>query len=396
MWERNPPAFLTATRADAAGLLASLAPAAQLDTSPLASVEAAEPQHFDLGDVVLVERELEHEDRLGLGPLDLLGPAPLRGPPPSYPETRVRGFELLPPFRVGASPSLSLWPRQACGFSCREVVSDSRYDPWGLAVKVAPGTYDYREQGEAAKEDLRYLGWLASSPASAMTDYNQRRELLTTAGNAVRHAAGWVFNRPVWDLAGIGMTGLVKIPGAVGKVPQLSRVVEGIAAGERSLVPPLASTIEKVGAAPAGLSAETPARVLEYFHRLKPNKVTDVAELEEQVQRQVSRLNELIRDEGMKGVKDRILRYRSDPSVERAGRSYVRSLEQPADDLAWLHEPDMSVGGAPGDVTARGSRRINSIIGGNSKRLANEILSAPDDVTRFDWTLILEEAPVRR
>ncbi|MHB8801041.1 MAG: GH-E family nuclease, partial [Thermoanaerobaculia bacterium] len=42
------------------------------------------------------------------------------------------GFELLPPFRIGASASLSLWGRQACGFSCREVVSDSRYDPWGL------------------------------------------------------------------------------------------------------------------------------------------------------------------------------------------------------------------------------------------------------------------------
>ena len=127
VWERNPPASLTATRADEAGLLASLAP---ID---VADVDATGLPHFDLGDIALVERELEHEERFGLGPLDLLGPTPLRGPPPSYPETRIGGFELLPPFRVGASASLSLWGRQACGFSCREVVSDSRYDPWGLS-----------------------------------------------------------------------------------------------------------------------------------------------------------------------------------------------------------------------------------------------------------------------
>ncbi len=126
--ESNQPAALVLAKTDAASALASLAPAAA------AEVEIIEAPRFDLGDVVLVERELEHEERFGLGPLELLGPAPLRGPPPSYPETRVGGFELLPPFRVGASASLSLWPRQACGFSCREVASDSRQDPWGLAI----------------------------------------------------------------------------------------------------------------------------------------------------------------------------------------------------------------------------------------------------------------------
>lgn len=132
VWESNPHASLTATTTDAAGQLASLASVAAGD------VDAAELPAFDLGNVVLVESELEHESRFGLGSLALLGPAPLRGPPSSYPETRVRGFELLPPFRVGASPSLSLWSRQACGFSCREVVSDSRYDPWGLCPGCGP------------------------------------------------------------------------------------------------------------------------------------------------------------------------------------------------------------------------------------------------------------------
>jgi hypothetical protein len=129
-WERNPPAAVVLAKADAASALAALAPAADAD------VEAAEPPLFDLGEVVLVDRELEHEDRLSLGSLSLLGPAPLRGPPSSYPETRVGGFELLPPFAVGASPRLSLWGRQACGFSCREVASDSRYDPWGLYLET--------------------------------------------------------------------------------------------------------------------------------------------------------------------------------------------------------------------------------------------------------------------
>ncbi len=101
VWESNPPASLTATRADANGTLASLAPATAADAEP------TETPRFDLGDIVFVENELEHDDRFGLGPLELLGPAPLRGPPPSYPETRVGGFELLPPFRVGASPTLN-------------------------------------------------------------------------------------------------------------------------------------------------------------------------------------------------------------------------------------------------------------------------------------------------
>ena len=132
VWERNPPASLTATRADEAGLLASLAPAARLATSAAADSEIVDSPRFDLGDIVLVESKLEHEERFGLGPLTLVDLNLLRGPPPSYPETRVGGFELLPPFRVGASPALSLWSRQACGFSCREVVSDSPEDPWGL------------------------------------------------------------------------------------------------------------------------------------------------------------------------------------------------------------------------------------------------------------------------
>ncbi|MCL4838641.1 MAG: hypothetical protein KJ058_11830, partial [Thermoanaerobaculia bacterium] len=36
-WGSNPPSSMTATKSEAAGLLASLAPAARLDTSPRAN-----------------------------------------------------------------------------------------------------------------------------------------------------------------------------------------------------------------------------------------------------------------------------------------------------------------------------------------------------------------------
>ncbi len=131
-WKSSPPAAAALTTTDPAGLLASLAPADDVD------VVAVELPRFDLGDIVLVEHDSGREDQFALGPLALVDLNLLRGPPPSYPETRVGGFELLPPFRVGASPRLSLWPRQACAFVCREVVSDSRYDPWGLCAFGLP------------------------------------------------------------------------------------------------------------------------------------------------------------------------------------------------------------------------------------------------------------------
>ncbi len=141
VWERNPPASLKATTPDAAGLLASLAPAAAADT------EIAEPALFNLGDVVLADTADADAEHFDLGPLTLVDLNHLRGPPPSYPETRVRGFELLPPFRVGPSPSLSLWSRQACGSISCELVSDSPEDPWGLETGAAFGAIDRRDRG---------------------------------------------------------------------------------------------------------------------------------------------------------------------------------------------------------------------------------------------------------
>ena len=160
VWESNPPASVLA-RTQAASALDSLAPADHTD------VVAAEPPRFDIGDVVLVESELEREERFDLGPLTLVDLNLLRGPPPSYPETRVGGFELLPPFRVGASPTLSLWPHRACGFPCLGLASDSRYDPWGLME--APGSWSdaderlkrisqIRQEQSRAEEGRGFIG----------------------------------------------------------------------------------------------------------------------------------------------------------------------------------------------------------------------------------------------
>ena len=171
VWESNPPSSFSVARTEAASALASLAPAAAADA------EAAEPPLFNLGDVVLVEREIEHEERFDLGPLTLVDLNLLRGPPPSYPETRVRGFELLPPFRVGASATLSLWSRQACGFSCGEVASDSRYDPWGLCAfglpcpKAAQAAIDWAGVAvDATTSNIRSAGSVAAGMAVGAVD----------------------------------------------------------------------------------------------------------------------------------------------------------------------------------------------------------------------------------
>lgn len=86
------------------------------------------------GDELALE---SHANEASLHPLQglaLLDDEPLPDPPSSYPETRIRAFELSAPFRVGDEAELSLWTRQACGFVCPEVVSDSREDPLGLCV----------------------------------------------------------------------------------------------------------------------------------------------------------------------------------------------------------------------------------------------------------------------
>ncbi len=184
--------------------------------------------------LALASRVREERFSLHLG-ADAFAVDSLRGPPPLGEDlclgddeclagTRIGGLEPSGPFFTKGQPRLTLGLQWACSVSSCGLADGKPLDPWGLAVKVAPGTYDYREQGEAVKEDARYLGWLASSPDSVLTDYNQRREFLTTAGELAGHAAGWVFNRPEWDV--LGMMSAVKVPSAVGRAGKVLRAGE--------------------------------------------------------------------------------------------------------------------------------------------------------------------------
>jgi hypothetical protein len=91
-----------ASTLDLAALERALVPAADVTEAPL----------FTLGDVVLAETE-RHE-RFGLGPLTLVDVEARRGPPPSYPETRIRAFAFLGSTLIGVERGVSLDLRPAC------------------------------------------------------------------------------------------------------------------------------------------------------------------------------------------------------------------------------------------------------------------------------------------
>ncbi len=124
---------------------------------------------------------------------------------------------------------------------------------------------------------------------------------------------------------------------------------------------------------------------LKYVHKVKSNKVTDLDELGNQVRGQVDSMNRIIENEGMSGLKNRITSY--NVRLEAKGRAYVKTLDSAPDGFAWLHEPDMRTGGLPTDVTRIGSRRINSILGGQANRIAKDILNMSDEVTKIHWTI---------
>ncbi|WP_407704083.1 polymorphic toxin type 15 domain-containing protein [Zophobihabitans entericus] len=56
---------------------------------------------------------------------------------------------------------------------------------------------------------------------------------------------------------------------------------------------------------------------------------------------------------------------------------------------AWLHEPDMCAGRAPEDISGVGDSRTNSIIGGNSRTIADTIMALPNDskIEKFRYIL---------
>ena len=124
---------------------------------------------------------------------------------------------------------------------------------------------------------------------------------------------------------------------------------------------------------------------LTYNHKLKPNKKTNKTELRRQIRGQISAMNKIIQEEGMIGLKNRIRNYST--SLEKEGRAYTASLGSAGKNKAWLHEPDMRVGGLPTDVSKTGDKRVNSILGGQAKERAEDILAMPDDTTKITYRL---------
>ncbi|WP_276606039.1 MULTISPECIES: RHS repeat-associated core domain-containing protein [unclassified Escherichia] len=134
---------------------------------------------------------------------------------------------------------------------------------------------------------------------------------------------------------------------------------------------------------PLGLKCAT----LEYHHRQKPGKITNLRELKRQIRGQIRAFNKILKEEGMEGLKRRISNYTA--NVEKQGRDYVRKLGSAGDGKVWLHEPDMRTGGLPGDVSRTGLSRENSILGGNAPQIADQILSMSNDVDKLTAKLIL-------
>ena len=148
---------------------------------------------------------------------------------------------------------------------------------------------------------------------------------------------------------------------------------------------------EKVS--PSAKCAKAVVGNIEYVHQLKADKETNQEELQEQIDGQVAAMNKIIKEEGMAGLKKRIRDYRRNDQIEKDGRKYIKdNLDPPGEDedgnpLAWLHEPDMAVGGKPTDVSRKGIRRNNSIIGGQANKIADMILAMPNDTTQINAKL---------
>jgi len=132
-----------------------------------------------------------------------------------------------------------------------------------------------------------------------------------------------------------------------------------------------------VGANGVGVSKIGNEHTLIYNHQLKPNKVTDVVDLRNQLAEHQTAMNNIIEKEGIVGLQTRIKNYRSDPSIEAEGRAFAKAFGSADKGNAWLHVPDMATGGLPFDIIGQGLSRNNSILGGNATRIGNEILLLP-------------------
>lgn len=125
-----------------------------------------------------------------------------------------------------------------------------------------------------------------------------------------------------------------------------------------------------------------------YNHKLKDGKVTDLAELNRQMDEQIAAYNKILKEEGISGLQERVAGFT--PEIEKQGRAYTSSLGSAGEDKIWAHTPDMKTGGSPKDVSSiPAGARENSILGGNANRISREISEMDGDVTEFKGELNL-------
>jgi len=150
----------------------------------------------------------------------------------------------------------------------------------------------------------------------------------------------------------------------------------GSAASEIPPPPSPASTLVE-----SNTSLDVKSEVLTYRHKIKTNKETDLIELELQMKSHEAAFNRIINSSGMAGLKARIEKYMADPKIEKEGRRFAASLPPADPGKAHLHSPDMATGALPKEITGQGDQRVNSILGGQARRRAKDILAMPDDTT---------------
>jgi hypothetical protein len=147
--------------------------------------------------------------------------------------------------------------------------------------------------------------------------------------------------------------------------------------------------LKKIDEALGGIGPNSKSGTLTFNHTIKPGKTTDLSALQSEIQLHVDGWNEILRKEGMKGLKRRLHQWEQfGDKTEAAGRKYTKSLGSADDGKVWPHYPDMAAGGRPKSAVGSPThKRLNSIIGGQANALRQAILEMDDDVAEIVFKL---------
>jgi hypothetical protein len=86
-------------------------------------------------------------------------------------------------------------------------------------------------------------------------------------------------------------------------------------------------------------------------------------------------IQRIIHDEGLEGLQQRVLEYRSNKITLEQLRSEINaSLDPAGEGRVWSHYPDMVVGADPFAIGGSVDARINSILGPASRQWAEQLL----------------------